>query len=114
DWPVPAGTWPLEAYVVEGQLAALVDEYALERDEHTPDVVLRAVQEPWPFPSQARVVPTVVAAIDLAEATDGRLAELGRAQLDHLARDVVADWRQRPPRHRRARPIVPTAAVAHP
>ncbi|MGI9146267.1 MAG: SMC-Scp complex subunit ScpB [Chloroflexota bacterium] len=91
----------------------LIEQYALERDDHSTDLQLRTVQEPWPFPPHARVVPSVVAALDLAEAADVRLAELGAGQLDELARLVVADWRQRPPRRRPVRPIVPTGPLAH-
>jgi hypothetical protein len=60
-----------------------------------------------------RIVPTLVAAVDLAEATDTRLAELGTARLAKLTNDVVADWRQRPPRRRLVRPVIPTASAMH-
>jgi len=113
-WELPSGTWPVDAYVTESQLGALVEQYGLERDEDSPDLVLRTVQEPWPFPPNARVVPAVVAALDLAEATDARLAELGRRRLAELAKDVVADWRQRPPRRRPVGPIIPSGSLAAP
>ncbi len=107
-WQLPDDTWPVEAYVAEPQLAALVDQYALERDDQAPELLLRTVPEPWPFPPHARVVPAIVAALDLAEASDAQLLEFGTGQLEQLAKDVVADWRQRPPRRRPVRPIVPS------
>src|SRR6202022_3804010 len=99
-WDLPAGAWQVEAYVAETPLVALVEQYGLERDDRSADLVLRSVPEPWPFPPQVRVVPAVVAALDLAEAGDVRLVELGNRRLVELTRDVVADWLQRPPRRR--------------
>jgi len=110
-WELPDGTWPVEAYVAEPQLAALVDQYALERDDQSADVLLRTVQEPWPFPPHARVVPAVVAALDLTEAADDRLAASGIDRLGELPKEIVVDWRQRPPRRRPVRPIVPTGTT---
>jgi len=51
---------------------------ALERDEQAPDVLLRSVAEPWPFPAHARVVPELVAALDLSESTQERCANSAR------------------------------------
>jgi segregation and condensation protein B len=112
-WPLTDGTWPGEAYVPESHLVALVETYGLERDERSSDLVLRSVQEPWPFPPQARVVPAAVAALDLVEARDAGLVELGTGCLDELTRDVVADWLQRPPRRRPVRPVIPTGPLLH-
>jgi segregation and condensation protein B len=75
--------------------------------------VLRSVPEPWPFPPHARVAPAVVAALDLAEATDVRLVELGNGRIAELARDVVGDWLRRPPRRRPVRPVIPTGPLLH-
>jgi len=111
-WALPEGTWPVEAYVLETELVPLIEQYALEREDQSADLVLRTVQDPWPFAAHVRVVPAVVAALDLAEASDGRLAELGTRQLAELFTEVVADWRQRPPRRRSVRPIVPTGPLA--
>jgi hypothetical protein len=97
--------------VPERQLANIVEQYALERDDLHPDLLLRSVADPWPFPPHARVVPAVVAAVDLREASGRDLAVLGAARLEQLAREVVADWRQRPPRRRPVRPIVPSGAA---
>jgi len=112
-WALPDGPWPVEAYVLETELVPLIEQYALEREDQSADLVLRTVQDPWPFAAHVRVVPAVVAALDLAEASDGRLAELGTRQLAELATEVVVDWRQRPPRRQPARPIVPTGPLAH-
>ncbi len=99
----------MEAYVAEGQLAEVLDRYQLERDERG-DLQLRSLPEPWPFPPHARVVPALVAALDLAESIHAALAELGTTRLCELAVDVVADWQQRPPRRRPIRPVIPTGA----
>jgi segregation and condensation protein B len=114
-WDLPSTSdsdqWPLEAYVAEGQLAAVFEEYQLERDD-SGDILLRSVPEPWPFPPHARVVPPLVAALDLTESIYAPLAELGAGRLTELAVDVVADWQQRPPRRRPIRPLIPTGASA--
>jgi len=109
---LPSGAWPVEVYVAQTHLALLVDQYALERDDQAPDLLLRTVPEPWPFPPHARVVPAVVAALDLTEAADARLAAFGIHQIGELSQDIVADWRQRPPRRRPVRPMVPTGTAA--
>jgi hypothetical protein len=87
---------------------ALIEQYGLERDDHSVDVVLRSVPEPWPFPPHTRVVPAVVAACDLAEAADARFIVFGTARLAELTADLVADWRRRPPGRRPVRPVIPT------
>jgi len=110
-WEFPRGTWPVEAYVAETQLAPVVDRYALDRDDQAPDLLLRAVPEPWPFPPYARLVPAVVAAVDLTEAADARLAAFGIDRIGQLSKDIVAAWRQRPPRRRPVRPMVPTGTT---
>jgi hypothetical protein len=115
EWDLPEGLWAVEAYVSERQLADVVEQYALERDEEHPDLLLRSTPEPWPFPTHARLVPALVAALDLGESVHPELAGLGRARLEELAREVEPDWRQRPPRRRTVRPIVPSgpAPTAH-
>jgi hypothetical protein len=92
-------------------LVALMDQYELERADRAADLMLRSVQEPWPFPPHARVVPAIVACVDLAEAADAQLVELGTGKLAELTREVVADWLQRPPRRRPMRPVIPTGAL---
>jgi segregation and condensation protein B len=110
-WDLPEGSRPVEAYVPEHRLADVVEHYGLERDEQSPDLLLRSAVEPWAFPPHARLVPALVAALDLAESTHLELAAIGRARLEELARDVETDWRQRPPRRRPVRPIVPSGRV---
>jgi hypothetical protein len=56
-WALPAGPWPVEAYVLETELVPIVEQYALERSDHSADL-LRTVQEPWPFGPHRRVVST--------------------------------------------------------
>ncbi len=114
SWELTDGSWPVEAYVAETHLVALMEQYGLERDDRSADLVLRSVPEPWPFPPQVRVVPAVVAALDLAEAGDVRLVGLGNRRLVELTRDVVADWLQRPPRRRPVRPLIPTGPLLQP
>jgi hypothetical protein len=67
----------------------LVETHALEfAGDEQGDLVLRAVPEPWPFPPHQRVVPEVVAALDLAEAVPAELAALGRVRLEDLAAQI--------------------------
>jgi len=114
-WPVPDGDWPAELYIAEANLVELVDTHALElTDEEPGDLLLRAVPEPWPFPPHMRVVPDVVAALDLAEAVPDDLAALGRAQLEELAPGVELSWQRRPERRRPLRPIIPSGRHASP
>src|SRR5439155_1623943 len=114
SWDLTDGSWAVEAYVAETHLVVLMEQYGLERDDRSADRVLRSVPEPWPFPPQVRVVPAVVAALDLAEAGDVRLVGLGNRRLVELTRDVVADWLQRPPRRRPVRPLIPTGPLLQP
>jgi hypothetical protein len=108
EWDVPEGSWPVEAYLAERQLAEVVEDYALDRDDQRPDLLLRAVPEPWPFASQGRVAPALIAALDLSESAHSELAMIGQASLAELAREVEPDWRQRPPRRQPVRPLVPS------
>jgi segregation and condensation protein B len=111
SWPLPAGSWPVEAYVAETALVDVVERYALEPDAGG-DLLLRSVPEPWPFPPQARVVPELVAALDLADGPTPELAELGRARLVELTATLEPAWRRRPPRPLRLRPLIPSRAPA--
>jgi len=112
-WAVPGGDWPVELYIAEADLVQLVDTYVLELTEEGPgDLVLRAVPEPWPFPPHLRVVPDVVAALDLAEAVPADLAALGRAQLAELAPGVEPSWQRRPQRRQPLRPVIPSGRHA--
>ncbi|MDQ6675655.1 MAG: SMC-Scp complex subunit ScpB [Chloroflexota bacterium] len=110
-WPLPDRNWPLEMYVAEDMLVDLAEAYTLDRvAEGAGDVVLRSVPGVWPFPPHARVAPSVVVALDLAEHLDPDLASLGRAQLEELAPLSEPAWHRRPVRPRPQRPIVPTGA----
>ena len=53
NWPLPEGTWPIDAYVPEPLLVQIIDRYALEPDSRG-DLVLRSVPLLWPFPAQVR------------------------------------------------------------
>ncbi len=112
-WLVPDGDWPVDLYIGEADLVELVDTHALELTDGGPgDLVLRAVPEPWPFPPHLRVVPDVVAAVDLAEAVPTALAARGRAQLEELAPGVEPSWQRRPQRRRLLRPSIPSGRHA--
>jgi len=112
-WTLPDGAWPLEAYVAEADLVDLVQQYDLDRDP-AGDLVLRAVPDAWPFPPHLRVVPAVVAAVNLLEAEAPALAELGRTRLEELTKDVDLSWTQRPSRRQSVRPFVPTGRASEP
>jgi segregation and condensation protein B len=109
---LPEGCWPVEAYVSERQLAEVVDHYGLERDDRESDLLLRSTPDPWPFPPHARLVPALVAALDLAESAHPELQSIGTTKLAELAQAVEPDWRQRPPRRRPVRPIVPSGPAS--
>jgi len=90
-WPLPDGDWPVELYVLESDLVEIVGAHGLELVlGEPPDVVLRAVPDAWPFPPHLRVAPELVAALDLAEAAESSLAELGRARLAELVEGAGA------------------------
>jgi hypothetical protein len=88
-WPLPDGDWPVELYVSEAALVDVIEEFALKiasmASEEPVDVVLRAVPDPWAFPPHFRVVPEVVAALDLAESVAPAIADLGRVRLKSSA-----------------------------
>ena len=108
-WKLPAGSWPVDAYVAEPTLVDVVERYALEPDP-AGDLLLRSVPEPWPFPPPLRVVPELVAAVDLADGPALELVELGRARLVELTADLDPLWRRRSRRGASVRPLIPTAA----
>ncbi len=112
DWASPDpdavhGSVVVDGYISELGLAELIDRYELEADREGA-VVLRTVQEPWPFPPHSRVAPPVVVALDLAEAAESSLREAGRRHLEGLAADCVPSWRRRPVRKPPLPPAVPT------
>jgi len=112
-WLVPDGDWPVELYIAEADLVELVGTHELELANEGPgDVVLRAVPEPWPFPPHMRVVPDVVAALDLADAVPTELAARSRTQLEELAPGVEPSWQRRPQRRRPLPPGIPSGRHA--
>src|SRR5439155_23235552 len=76
------------------------------------DLVLRAVPDAWPFPPHLRVTPELVAALDLTEAVEPFLAELGRRRLAGLIDGLQPSWQCRPQRRRPLRPIIPSSGSA--
>ena len=80
----------VEAYVPADDLAPLREKFFLE-ESRKPNVLLRVVQPPWPFPPDARVAPATAVAIDLLDSTDERTRRAGRELLQSLDRDRVDD-----------------------
>ena len=73
----------LEAYVSEEDVNRLIDAFFLEPSAR-PNLILRAVPGPWPFPDDTRIAPRVVAALDLAESDDARARRAGLEVLECL------------------------------
>jgi excisionase family DNA binding protein len=112
-WQLPEGDWPVELYVPETALVDVIDAYALElASSEAVDVVLRAVPDPWPFPPHVRVVPELVAALDLAESLAPALVDVGRERLKQLDDGLEASWERRPRRRRPHRAPVPVHGAA--
>jgi len=113
SWPLPDDvTWPVEAYVPEASLVDVLERYELEPDPAS-DLVLRSVPEPWPFPPHLRVVPDLVAAVDLADGLAVELAELGRSRVVELVgTGSEPSWQRRPQRGRPVRPLIPSGSPA--
>jgi len=113
DWTLPdpdaAHGSVVDGYIGELGLAELIDRYELEHDP-AGAVVLRAVQEPWPFPPHWRVAPSVVVALDLAEAAELPLRGMGHQRLAELAPACVPSWRPRPVRKPPLPPLVSTSS----
>jgi segregation and condensation protein B len=110
-WALPDGDWPVELYVPESDLVEIVGTHGLDLVIDQPaDVVLRAVPDTWPFPPHLRVVPEIVAALDLAESVERSIAEFGRTRLAELAENLEPSWQRRPQRRRPLRPVVPSSA----
>jgi segregation and condensation protein B len=73
------------------------------------EVWLRSVPEPWPFPANSRIAPSLVTAVDLVDGDLSHdLVELGRARLRELVDGLEPSWQRRPDRRRPVRPLVPT------
>lgn len=72
-----------EFYVAQDRLSDLAARYLLE-PSNQPNVLLRAVEGPWPFPPGCRVAPISAVALDLLEASDERTRRAGRELLSRL------------------------------
>ena len=67
-----------EVYVRAGELADVVNSYALDEGADRPNVILRVVEdEAWPFQEDVRVAPWPVVAVDLLDADDERSRRAG-------------------------------------
>jgi hypothetical protein len=113
NWNLPEGSWPVDAYIPEPALVEIIESYELEPDP-AGDLLLRSVPGPWPFPAQMRVVPELVAAVDVADGPAMDLLELGRARLVELTDGLDPSWRRRSRRWLPVRPLVPTATAPTP
>jgi hypothetical protein len=70
----------VEAYAPADTVLDLTRRYSLTRSVH-PNVLLHAVIAPWPFEPDVRVVPPLVAALDLLDGDDERTRRAGRDYL---------------------------------
>ena len=75
----------VEAYVPVERLPALQRAYLLHPSS-SPNVLIRAVEGPWPFPPGCRLAPPSAVALDLLDADDERTRRAGRELLVHLER----------------------------
>ena len=74
-----------EAYVPADDVADLRKKYFLE-ESRNPNVHLRVVEPPWPFPSESSVAPRSAVAVDLLDSPDQRTRRAGRELLASLDR----------------------------
>jgi excisionase family DNA binding protein len=73
----------LEAYVPAARIDDLRAQYLLE-ESRSPNVLLRTVRDPWPFPPNTRVAPATAVALDLLDSSDERTQRAGRELLRAL------------------------------
>jgi len=76
----------VEAYAPAARFDELRNRYLLEESSN-PNVWLRLVDEPCPFPPGTRVAPTTAVAIDLLDSADERTRRAGRELLDAIERN---------------------------
>jgi len=70
----------LEAYIPSSQAQGIIERYGLNADAERSNIVLRIVEDAvWPFPSDVRVAPRAVVAVDLLESEDERSRRAGLA-----------------------------------
>ena len=74
----------LDGYIRRKDLPKLLKRHTLEPSSR-PNVVLRAVEGPWPFEQGATVAPVAVVAADLLESDDARERRAGDQLLGRLA-----------------------------
>jgi excisionase family DNA binding protein len=74
----------LDGYVRSRDLARLLKRHRLEPSSR-PNVILRAVEGPWPFRRGGGSAPAAVVAVDLIESADARERRAGEGLLGRLA-----------------------------
>jgi len=81
----------LEAYVPAKRLPKLAKQYLLAPSD-SPNVLLRVVNDPWPFPDEWHAAPPLVAALDLLDSGDQRSVRAATAYLrEHGGPDKARD-----------------------
>lgn len=79
------GSWPLEAYVRQGDLDGILDEEVMEERSERFNLLLRVVEDRlWPFGRGVEVAPRAVVAVDLLESEDERARRAGTELLASL------------------------------
>jgi hypothetical protein len=73
----------MEAYAPAARFDELRARYFLE-ESNTPNVWLRLIHEPWPFPAGTRVAPATAVALNLLDSADERTRRAGRELLDAI------------------------------
>ena len=71
----------LDIYAPARNIPLLRKRYALQPSSR-PNLILRVVEEPWPFEASLTVAPRVVVGLDLFESVDERLRRAGRHLLE--------------------------------
>lgn len=80
-----------EAYIPSERLAHLKEKYFLmEEGRGAPNIVLRAVDSPWPFAPHSPVAPLAAVALDLLESDDPRYRRAGVELSEQLQAKVSA------------------------
>lgn len=74
----------IELYIQAKRQSTLKRKYHLEPSSR-PNVILRVVDEPWPFPSSCKVAPPAVVALDLLETDDEESQHAAKELLAQLA-----------------------------
>src|SRR5439155_17741896 len=84
-------SWVLDAYLPLGAFAELQEQLNQLHINERPDeasaqdsVLLRVVDEPWPFPPHYQLAPQPLAALDLLDYPDTAARRIGRGVLETL------------------------------